>query len=166
MKYRYKKNHEKIPKKVAWLLLIGGIIIGTVFSFGMHYWESPVTREEAVYVEAVFSSYEKVYGRNRSLNEIEVSFQDHDSLYIDGSCCSQTVLDKMDELKQGSVLCMYVHPNSSTLLEVQDGNNSILMFSDAIENLSSEVSAFLYLGIFMYLSAVYSLIKLIRKETC
>ena len=164
MKHHYRKRPERIPKAAAWFLVIAGILLGTVFTFGMHYWESSVSKEDAIYTEAVFESYDKIYGRS-TLKEIKVVFQDRKPLFIDGSCCSQTVLDSMAALKSGTVLCMYVHPNSSTLLAIQNGNNSILLFDNAIEKLSSEVSAFLFLGIFMYLTAIYAIIKLIRKET-
>lgn len=165
MKHYYRKRTDRIPKAVAWFLVIFGILLGTVFTLGMHYWQSSVSKEDAVYTEAVFDSYDIIYGRYHTLKEIKVDFQDRKPLFIDGSCCSQTVLDKMADLRPGSVLCMYVHPNSSTLLEIQNGNNSILLFDDAIENLSSEVSGFLFLGIFMYLFAICGSIKLIRKET-
>lgn len=164
MKYRHRKQPETVPKAAAWFLVIAGILLGTVFSFGTHYSESPVSKEEAVYTEAVFESYEKIYGRY-TLNEIKVLFRDRDPLYIDGTCCSQTVLDEMADLKPGTVLCMYVHPNSNTLLDIQYGNNSILLFDYASEKLSAEVTGFLFLGIFMYLTAIYGSIKLIRKET-
>lgn len=165
MKHYYRKRTDRIPKAAAWFLVIVGILLGTVFTLGMHYWESSVSKEEALYTEAIFESYDIIYGRHHTLKEIKVDFQDRQSLFIDGSCCSQTVLDKMAALKSGTVLCMYVHPNSSTLLEIQNGNNSILLFDNAMAKLSSEVSVFLFLGIFMYLAAFYGSIKLIRKET-
>lgn len=165
MKHHYRKRPDRIPKVSAWFLVIVGIIMGTVFVVGMHDWESSVSKEETVYTEAIFESYEKIYGRYSSLNEIKVVFLDRDPLFIDGSCCSQTVLDKMAALRPGTVLCMYVHPNSSTLLEIHNGDNLILSFDNATKMLSSEVSGFSFLGIFMYLIAFYGSIKLIRKET-
>lgn len=165
MKHYYRKRTDRIPKAAAWFLVIVGILLGTVFTLGMHYWESSVFKEDAVYTEAVFDSYDIIYGRYHTLKEIKVDFQDRKPLFIDGSCCSQVVLDKMATLKSGTMLCMYVHPNSSTLLEIQNGNNSILLFDDATKKLSSEVSGFLFLGIFMYLTAIYGSVKLIRKET-
>jgi hypothetical protein len=162
---RFHKEPEKIPKIVAWFLVIVGIIMGTVFSFGMQYWESSVSKEEAIYTEAEFSSYKTIYGRYHSVKEVKIEFIDHEPLFIDGTCCSQMVFEKLDHLKSGAVLCMYVHPNSSTVLEIYDGSTAILMFDDTVEKLSSEVSGFLFLGIFMYLVAAYGLINLKRKET-
>ena len=164
MKYRYFKRSAKIPKIAAWFLVVAGILLGTVFSFGMHYWESSVSKEDALFVEATFSSYEGIYKRG-DLKEIKMIFQDRKQLFIDGTCCSQSVQDKLESLKPGSVLQMYVHPHSSTLLEIKSDNNSILLFEESIEKLSSEVSVFLFLGIFMYACAVYGIIKLLLKQT-
>lgn len=146
-------------------MVIVGIIMGTVFTFGMHYWESSLSKEEAVHTEAEFSSYKIIYGRYHTATEIKMDFLDHEPLFIDGACCNQTVLEKLEHMKAGSVLHMYVHPNSSTLLEIQDGSTTILTFDDTVEKLSSEVSGFLFLGIFMYLVAAYGLFELLRKET-
>lgn len=159
MKYRYFKRSAKIPKIAAWFLVVAGILLGTVFSFGMHYWESSVSKEDALFVEATFSSCERI---NR---EIKISFQDREPLFIDGTCCSQSVQDKLGMLKPGAILQLYVHPHSSTLLEIKSDNNSILLFEESIEKLSSEVSTFLLLGIFMYACAVYGIIKLLLKQT-
>lgn len=160
-----KNNHEKIPKGCAWFLVVAGIVMGTVFSFGMHYWESSVTKDQAIYTEAVFSSYKTIYGRKNSVKEIKLNFNNHKPLFIDGVCCKQEVLDKLDMVEPGTVLQMYIHPNSSTVLDIHDGNYTILLFDDTVASLSNEVIGFFILGIFMYLSAVFGLIKLIRNET-
>jgi hypothetical protein len=159
------KEPERIPKMVALFLVMIGIIMGIVFSFGMQYWESSVSKEDAIYTEAEFSSYKTIYGRYHSVKEVRIDFADREPLFIDGTCCSQMVFEKLDHIKPGSVLYMYVHPNSSTLLEIYDGSTAILMFDDTVEKLSSEVSAFLFLAIFMYFVAAYGLLKLKRKET-
>lgn len=161
---RFHKKPERIPKMAAWFFVIVGIIMGTVFSFGMQYWESSVSKEEAIYTEAEFSSYKIIYGQRHSVKEVRIDLIDREPLFIDGTCCSQMVLEKLKHIKPGSALHMYVHPNSSTLLEIYDGSTAILMFDDTVEKLASEVSDFLFLGIFMYLIAAYGLLKLKRKE--
>lgn len=165
MKHHGRKHPNKIPKLAAWLLVIVGIALGTVFSVGMPYWESSIPKEKAIFQQASFSSYEARYKRG-GLKEIEICFQDREPLFIDGACCSQAVQDKLKQLKPGTIIQMYVHPHSSTLLEIQADNNSLLLFEESIKKISSEVSGFLFLGIFMYLCAGYGIIKLARKETC
>lgn len=154
---------RSVPKAAAWFIVIAGIVLGTVFTFGMRYWESSVSKEDAIFVEATFSSYEGIYKRG-DLKEIKMIFQDRKQLFIDGTCCSQSVQDKLESLKPGSVLQMYVHPRSSTILEIKTDNGSILQFEESIKKLSSEVTGFLFLGIFMYACAVYGIIKLFSKQ--
>lgn len=154
---------RSVPKAAAWFIVIAGIVLGTVFTFGMRYWESSVSKEDAIFVEATFSSYEGIYKRG-DLKEIKMIFQDRKQLFIDGTCCSQSVQDKLESLKPGSVLQMYVHPRSSTILEIKTDNGSILQFEESVKKLSSEVTGFLFLGIFMYACAVYGIIKLFSKQ--
>lgn len=40
-------------KEEAWLALIAGLIVATVFTFGMPRWNAPVAREEATAVTAI-----------------------------------------------------------------------------------------------------------------
>lgn len=54
---------KSISKGEAWFLLIAGLIMGTVFSFGMQYWNAPIAREEAIHTTAVFSSYKEQLNR-------------------------------------------------------------------------------------------------------
>ena len=165
MKYRFFKRSAEIPKLAAWFLVVTGILLGTVFSFGMHYWESSVSKEDAIHIEAAFSSYEKLYSRG-GVSKIKVYFQDREPLFIDGTCCSQSVQNKLKGLKSGTILQLYVHPHSRTLLEIKTDSDSILLFEESIEKLSSEVNGFLFLGLFMYVCAGYGIIKLLLKQTC
>lgn len=162
----YRHRRKRISKISAWIIVIAGILIGTVFTVGIRYSQCPVSKEAAIYTEAKFASYELIRDSlHDKLPETRMAFKDHEPLFIDGVCCSQRVVDKLDQLQPGSVLRMYVHPHSDKILELQDGSTTILIFDDSIEKLSSEISAFLYLGIFLYLIAAYGAYKLIRKET-
>ena len=44
IKYEFR---EPIPKFGAIILIVGGLIMGTVFIFGMHYWEGSVPKSES-----------------------------------------------------------------------------------------------------------------------
>ena len=159
-------HSERIPKSVAWFLLVVGVVLGTVFTFGMRYWNSSVTKDKAIFTEAEFSSYEIIYGRRHStVKEVKLIFNDREPLFIDGACCNQEVLDKLDTVISGTELQMYLHPNGGELLDIRNNGISILRFDDAVDAVSSEASAFFILGVFMYLIAAAALIKLIRKET-
>ena len=165
MKHHYKKRSRRISRSAAWFLVVAGILLGTVFSFGMRYWESSVSKEDAIHIEAAFSSYEKQYKRyQRGVREIEVYFQNRDPLFIDGTLCSQSVQDGLEKLEPGTILQLYVHPQSNQILEIQTDKEAILVFEEAIDKLSSKVSGFLFLGIFMYVCSGYGIIKLLLKQ--
>lgn len=153
-----------IPKFGAVFLIIAGIFIGTIFTVGMHFWEACVTKTDATSASATFSSYKEIY-RNGHIKKIIVRFVDHEQLTIDGVCLSDEVISKVEALKPGTVLNLYIHPNSSNILEMVDNGDSIIVFDEAIDKLAVEVSGFTVLGIFMYLCAVLGIIKLVKKET-
>lgn len=162
-------KYDTLPKKTAWLLLIAFIIIGTVFTFGMRYWQAPVTRDEAIQTQAVFASCKELRGSRRSVTKIksiEIFFEDREPLNIDGSCCGSAVLEKLSELRPGAELQMYVHPNSDTILELRTQSDTILDFDTASSCLSYNRTGFTYLGIFMYIAAAAVLVKIVKKETC
>lgn len=160
---RKKKRFAEISKFEALFLIIVGLLLGTVFTFGMHYWQSPIPKEEAIHVEATLSSIHENYGRH-GLNEIIVRFEDHEQLCIKSPCLSSSVVQQVEALKPGSRLNLYAHPNSDTILELSYQGKIILAFDDAVKKLSWEVSAFTFLGAFLYLTAAFGAIKIIRKE--
>lgn len=156
------KQNESPGKGEAIFLLIAGLILGTVFTFGMRYWNAPVTREEAVQKTATFFSYEKQYRKGR-IRGIEVRFADCEQLEIDRTCITEEMLDKLDNLKTGTVVAMLVHPNSDTILELNTEKMQVLNFEDSVKRLTSEVTGFTCLGIFCYIMAVLGLLGLFES---
>ena len=164
LKERIKKEFtEPIPKAAAVFLCIAGLFMGTVFTAGMHFWEARVTKADAIRVTATFASYKKTYKRGH-IKEIIIRFKDYEQMTIDGVCLSDEVVRKVETLETGTVLNLYVHPNSSTILEMVSNGEFILVFDEVMEQLSSEVSAFTVLGVFMYLCAAFGAFKLIRRD--
>jgi hypothetical protein len=68
-------------------------------------------------------------------------------------------------LKPGTILNLYIHPRSNTILELIDNGNVIMEYDETIKKLSSEVKAFRVFGLILYSWAVLGIIKIIRKET-
>lgn len=157
-------NVSKLSKKTqGWICIIIGLIVGTVFTFGMQYWNSPITKDEAIYAEAVFSSYEEVY-KNGSINELIIHFENYDDLSIHNTCCSRQVIDGIRSLKQGEKLKIYYHPKSGNIMELLCNGKVILQFEDASKRLSRDRQGFTALGIFMYAGVVYGVVILIRER--
>lgn len=157
-------NTKNMSKKTqAWICIIIGLIVGTVFTFGMQYWNSPITKDEATYTEAIFSSYKERY-KDGNVNELILYFENHDELTVDNTCCSQEVVDKIHSLKEGAILKIYYHPHSNKILEMTCNGNTILQFDNSASKLSRDRQGFTALGIIMYFVAVYGVIMLIRER--
>ena len=157
-------NTKNMSKKTqAWICIIIGLIVGTVFTFGIQYWNSPITKDEATYTEAIFSSYKERY-KDGNVNEMILYFENHDELTIDNTCCSQEVVDKIRSLKEGAIVKIYYHPNSNKIMEMICGGKVIVQFETASSRLAFDRQAFTILGVFMYLCAAFGVIMLIREK--
>lgn len=157
---KLKEEFAEMSKRTAVFLLIAGLLLGTVFTFGMRYWNAPVAREDAQHVTATFSSSKERLKHGR-VQEIILCFDDHKELRIDGTCVSKALLEAIKLLEPGSVLEMAVHPNSNTILELQCAAAKYLDFEDAMKHLGRESAGFTVLGIFCYLSSIVGFARLI-----
>lgn len=159
-----RKRKKSISKGSAVFLIVAGILLGTVFTVGMYYWTKPIEKTDAVHVNATFASYQKHY-RRHNLSSLTLCFSDHEPLSIDNACFTSDVLNHIENMAPGTVLELYVHPNSDTILEMVCGGKVILDFNQAERRLTTKRVSFLILGIFMYMSAAFGVEKLLNKET-
>ena len=157
------KKSKKMTKGEAILLLIIGLIMGTVFIFGMKYWNAPIAYDEAQQVTATFSSYKETKKRGR-IQEIILRFDDHEQLCIDGVSIDNELCDAISKIEIGTTIEMMVHPKSNTILDMEVGMEKLLEFQDSIEKLSSETDGFMYLGICCYLFAATGLFHLVSSR--
>lgn len=157
-------NAKNMSKKTqAWICIIVGLIVGTIFTFGMQYWNKPIAKGKAIYTEASFSSYKENYKYGK-VNEIILHFENHDDLIVDNTCCSQEAVDKIHSLKQGAILKIYYHPNSNKIMEMTCNGNVILQFEESASRLSRNRQGFTALGVLLYFGAVYGVILLVREK--
>ena len=105
------KSKKSMTKMEAWFLLIAGLFLGTVFTFGMQYRNAPVARDDAIHATVVFSSYTERRS-NGHVKEIIVRFEDYEQLYIDGSCINEQVWNGLDTIAPGMKVDLLIHPNS------------------------------------------------------
>lgn len=151
---------EKISRTQAVFVAIAGLFIGTVFTFGMSYWNASIKYEEAIPTEAVFSDFEVIYGVNfrrvSSLtpNAVRLYFDDGSSFSIDGCCYNDELRKNLASTPSGTEFSMLLHPNSNSVLELRTENRVLLEFNESIEQLSGEKSGFKTLGIVMYVFSV------------
>lgn len=161
------KNKKSITKGEAWLLLIIGLILGSIFTFGMKYWNAPISKEEALQIQPTFDSYVEQKSKG-DVQEILVRFTDYEQLSIDGSCISSALMEKLSSIAPGTKLSLLVHPNSSTILDMRVGDDRLLSFDQTTQKLSDEASGFFFLGLFCYAGAIRGLVGLLakRKKGC
>ena len=157
------KSKKTMTTMEAWFLLIAGLFMGTVFTFGMQYWNAPVTQEDAIHATVVYSSYTESR-RDGHVKEIIVRFEDHDQLYIDGSCINEQVRDGLETIAPGMKVDLMIHPNSNTILDFRMGNSVVLEFEDTSAKLTNEAKGFAGLGVFLYILAAYGLYNLAFRK--
>ena len=149
----------------AVMLLVVGLILGSIFVFGSQYWGEPIQREDATEVSAIYEAYEINPGKIRKhhIKQIEITLTDHSSVYIDGACVSEDVKDGIKALPEGAKLDMLVHPNSDTVWELKHGDKTILSFEESQKDIKNENVGFIILGIFMYFCAAIGLSSLLMR---
>ena len=143
------------------------IFIGTVFTFGMWYWGETISRSEAIADTAIFESYKINRGNtlkdyDSSIKEIEINFNDREKSFIDGASVSAEVLDALENLSSGETVRLLMHPNSNVIVEMKNGDETILDFDDAMGDLRRENIMFAVLGVFMYGMAVLGIVSVVR----
>ncbi len=157
------KRMKPITKGEAWFILIAGLILGTVFTVVMRYANVPIQKGEAIQVQPTFSDY-VVQERNGRVQEVLLRFTDYEQLSIDGSCVNDALLEKLSTIAPGTKLSLLVHPNASTILDMQVGNDPLLSFEQTTQKLSDEASGFFFLGLFCYAGAIRGLVGLLAKQ--
>lgn len=135
----------------GWVLLFVCLWIGTVMTFGTHYWKKDISREEAVATEATYQSCRKRYSSTPV--EILIRFSDLEQQDINGSCASDALYQQIKSLEPGTRVSLLQHPNSATILEFRVGDTILLDFDSTVKALRREVTGFTVLGVFVYLCA-------------
>lgn len=158
------KKGPPMSRGEAWFLLIIGLFMGTIFTFGMQFWNSSIDEEDAIIDTAIFASYDVRHGKSGSTKEIIVRFEDREQLYIDGVCASSTLINQLEAIHPGDEVMLTIHPNSNTILELQYGNKLLLEFDQTTKKLTNEATGFTGLGILCYLAAIAGLLRILKRK--
>lgn len=159
-----KRRKKNISRGEALFLVIAGLFIGTVFTFGMQYWNANIDQKDAIHKRAIFDSYKERFGRRNSTRGIDVYFLDCEQLYIDSECVDETLRDELSNIDSGTRVVLMIHPNSDTILDMRVDEKVILEFYDVQEKLGTEKDGFFVLGLILYAMALYGLTNLIPKR--
>lgn len=151
---------KKLPSLgQAILMLVVGLVLGTVFIFLMQYTQGPVSINEAIPVSAVMEdvrgSFTHRYRQGTRLQEILIRFEDYEQLDIDSIIATESMLTRLAGVPSGTTFDMLVHPNSTTILALSIDGEDILTFEDCMAKLQRENAGFFWLGMAMYFLAVF-----------
>lgn len=150
---------DPMPLGMAIALLIVGIFLGSIFSFGMQYWNKEVTREECSKIETQFWGYQKIRRLKRpaTIHEIAINCANGDRYYIDGVSIDSELIENISKLVYGENVTLFIHPNHNVVVELSTNSGIILPFSETIDKLGREATGFLFLGLFMYFCSLVGL---------
>ena len=160
-KYKWVDNISKNSQLL--LIIIIGLIMGTVFVFGMSYWNEEVDKSECVQSYPMYKSHKYVYD-NSTVKEIIIYFSNDELMTIDGVSVNDELINEVEKLDNNSKLLVLKHPNSNTIMEMEANGIILLNYDATMSKLVKERNGFVAIGCFMYLFAVLSVIELFRKN--
>ena len=164
-KKRYKKK-ETLSDGIK--LIVVGLLLGTVFTFGQQFWSATVTRNACTMVETTFVEYEYDRGISRYNRErLSVDCGDGERYWFDSASIYNSLMDELDAIVPGEEITLLLHPNSDSIMELATEDKVILSFAEAMEDVAGERTFFFYMGILMYgssLYGVYVLVKVLKRR--
>lgn len=144
---------------------IASLIVGSVFVFGMRYWNAQVERDDCEVVTTQLESIEKVRGSYSHIRYVKIKCTNGSSYYIKGVCVSRSLLSALESLPEGTQLTLTLHPNSEgTVLELSVDGILLLDFDTAVSKLGKNATAFSYLGLFTYLCSAVLLVDIVQRK--
>ncbi|MBQ8738721.1 MAG: hypothetical protein IJZ04_10495 [Clostridia bacterium] len=166
-----KRKSDPMPFKLAVFMLAIGILLGSIFTFGMQCWNKNIPREECRVVKTQFLSYDEIWHTKPtvSLVEIAIDCTDGNRYFIDGVSINEELRDQLSSLPKNDDITLLIHPNSNTIVEFSNGQTVLLNFDETIGKLEGESTGFLFLGLFMYFCALvglyYTVYHIIQRKT-
>ena len=148
------------------IVAIASLIVGSVFVFGMRYWNAQVERDDCEVVTVQLESIEKVRGSSSSdLSSVNLKCTNGSSYYIKGVCVSRSLLSALESLPEGTQLTLTLHPNSEgKVLELSADGILLLDFDTAVSKLGKNATAFSYIGLFTYLCSAVLLVDIVQRK--
>ena len=151
-----------MPLSLAIPLLILGLILGSIFTFGMQYWNQSVNKADCPLIETQLLSYHDIRNRKtRSIKEIRIDCINEERYFIDGVSINTALTDALSELQAYDPITIRLHPNSNTIVEMIADGTTLISFDETIEKLGDEATGFLFIGIFSYSLALMGLYYII-----
>ncbi|MBQ6662857.1 MAG: hypothetical protein IJM69_04890 [Firmicutes bacterium] len=157
-KHAWRKHNKKSARQVVVL----GLILGTVFIFGINYWERPIPKEKVTSTKAVYQYNEK-WGYRGSVKKIFLYFEDLERKEINRSCVTQDLVNKVDEIESGTTIKVWLHPTEDTILQLETSDGMVISYDEVMEKYRIDRIGFTILGVFAYGCAAYAAIMISRN---
>ena len=165
MSRRYKWIDTMSKKGQLILIVIIGLLMGTVFVFGFSYWNSDVDKTEC-FKSYYKYEYHRIVYKKAKVKEIIIFVSDGDEAFrIDGTSINDVLVSEIENLDENSKLFISSHPNSYTILELIIDDKVLLDFDTTMTKIVNERNGFIVLGCVLYLFAFISVIELIKMRT-
>ena len=157
MKHYRKKSSPSMQQAIFFLVV--GLLLGTVFTFGMSHWNEEIPRESCKCIETEFLDYHERHplGKPSHIKEIMIDCSNGERYFIDGVSINKELRNAVGNLSEGERIRLLIHPNSDTILEFSCNEGLVLEFKDTIKKLGQEKNGFGILGGFMYFLALVGL---------
>lgn len=153
-----------MSKGDSFVLLMIGLIMGTIFTFGMQYWNAPVEKSDTSEITAKYLSHKKHYGGNQNPKVIYVYFENLEVMTIDGECINEKLMINLDAIESETEMVLRLHPNANTILDMRTKDIIILEFDETVNKLVDESKGFMWLGVVCYLFGLFGLIEFVRRQ--
>lgn len=163
-------KRDPMPIGFAIFLLMVGLLLGSVFTFGMQYWNAEVTQDECSVIDTEFVSYKEIRQQKHpmEIKEIAVDCTNSERYFIDGVSINSDLRNSLSKLSKEERIHLLIHPNSNTIVEFSTENGPILTFNETISKLGGESTGFLFLGLFMYFCSLvglyYAALHIVKKR--
>lgn len=151
----YIKKDLSFPQAV--FLLLAGLFLGTVCTFGTAHWFGAVTPNECIEVETHFSGC-----RTTIKNRYYVIGSDGSSYDIRYTHRDDNAKEKLSHLTEGESIRLLLHPGSDIVLSLTTETDSVLSFERTTGMMKKDFIFFISVGVFMYIGAILGLIDVIR----
>ena len=151
-------------KLVVILLICLLFFMGTVF-ISLPFRNHRIEESEAVPVTAEYCGYYiDTNPRHTSIQKIDLEFNDHVDLTVDGCCVKMEWVNKLDSLPNGTTMRLLVHPRSRNVLQIEAKGEILLPFQDAQRSIRQESLAFAAMGLFIYACTGAFLAAILRRK--
>ena len=146
------------------LLICLALLMGTVF-LSLPFRNHRVEESEAFSVTAEYCGYYiDTNPKHTSIQEIDLHYNNHDDLTVDGCCVKMEWVSKLDALPKGTTMHLLVHPRSGNVLQIEARGEILLPFQDAQRSICRESLTFAAIGLTIYACTGAFLAAVLRRK--